>query len=259
MAAEHILHLEWRLVRMNDRERAFARIEVGDQAARLQRHRHLALESELLLDHEVGLGERLGGLALLDREIESDVVGELGMDGGRARSDGLELIAYHRQRLPIDGHQFGRVLRLCPAVGDDHRDGLALPDGAVRGQQPLRGGAMARPMQCDADERLAARVDVARDQHRGDARRLLCGFDVHRNDFCVRVRTAHKAGMQHPRQLDVVDVAAMPAEQPFQLAPRDARADAGGRGGERGGGNGKLRHQRRPRVVITASTASMMA
>ena len=150
------------------------------------------------------------------------------MDGGRARSDGLELIAHHRQRLPIDGHQFGRVLRLRPAVGDDHRDGLALPDGAVRGQQPLRRGAMPRPMQCDADERLASRIDVARDQHRGDARRLLCGFDVHRNDFCVRMRAAHEAGMQHPRQLDVVDVAAMPAEQPFQLAPRDARTDAGG-------------------------------
>ena len=164
------------------------------------------------------------------REIERDVVGELGMDDGRARRDGLELIAYHRQRLPIDGHQLGRVLRLGPAVGDDHRDGLALPDGAVRGQQPLRRGTMARPMQCDADERLAARVDVARDQHRGDARRLLCRFDVDRNDFCVRVRTAHKAGVQHPRQLDVVDVAAMAAEQPFQLPPRDARADAGGRG-----------------------------
>ena len=37
-----------------------------------------------------------------------------------------------------------------------------------------------------------------------------------------------------------------------------SRADAGGRGGG-WGGKRKLRHQRRPRVVITASTASMMA
>ena len=150
--------------------------------------------------------------------------------------------------------KLGGVLGLRPAVGDDHRDGLALPDGAVRGQQPLRRGAMARPMQRDADERLAARVDVGRGQHRGDARRLLCRFDVDRNDFCVRVRAAHEAGVQHARQLDVVDVAAVAAEQPLQLAPRDARADAGGRGeGADCAISGGLA------VVITASTASMMA
>ncbi len=51
--------------------------------ARLQRHRHLALESFSSI-YEVGLGERLGGFAFLDREIERDVVGELGMDDGRA-------------------------------------------------------------------------------------------------------------------------------------------------------------------------------
>ena len=42
----------------------------------------------------------------------------------------------------------------------------------------------------------------------------------------MRMRTAHKAGMQHARQFDVVDISAMPAEQPLQLAPRKARADA---------------------------------
>ena len=43
-----------------------------------KRHRHLPLEAQLLLDDEIGLGEGLGRLALLDGEIEGDVVAELG-------------------------------------------------------------------------------------------------------------------------------------------------------------------------------------
>ena len=187
------------------------------------------------------------------REIERDVVGELGVDDGRARRDGLDLIADHRQRLPFDGDQLGRVFGLGPAVGDNDRDRLALPDGAVRRQQPLRRGTMARPMQRDADERLASRIDVGCGEHRRDARRLLRRLDVHRNDLGVRVRTAHEAGMQHARQLDVVDIAAMAAEQALQLAPRDARADAGALEWSCDAISVGLA------PVITASTASMMA
>ena len=124
--------------------------------------------------------------------------------------------------------KLGRVFRLRAAVGGNQRDGLALPDRAVGGEQQLRRRTVARPMQRDADEGLASRVDVGRGEDRGDARRVLRGLDIDRDDLGVRMRAAHEAGVQHARQLDVVDVAAMAAEQPLQLAPRDARADAGG-------------------------------
>ena len=87
---------------------------------------------------------------------------------------------------------------------------------------------MARPVQRHADEGLAARIDVRRGQHGGDARRGLRGLDIDGKDFRMRMRAPHEAGMQHARQLDVVDIAAVPAEQPFELAAWDARADAAG-------------------------------
>ena len=81
----------------------------------------------------------------------------------------------------------------------------------------------------------------------------LRGLDVDRNDLGMRMRAAHEAGVQHARQLDVVDIAAVAAEQALQLAARDARADAGGR--ERDAAVISAG----PSACITASTASMMA
>ena len=64
MPAVHILHLEWRLMRVDDVQRALARIEVRDQAARFERHRHLALEPQHLFDDDIGLRPGLFRLAL---------------------------------------------------------------------------------------------------------------------------------------------------------------------------------------------------
>ena len=133
--AEDVLHLERRLVGVDDGERAVARIEVGDQAARLQRHRHLALEAKLLLDDDIGFGKGFGRLTLLEGKIERDIVAELGMDDRRAGRDGLHLIADRGQRLPFDRDELGRVLGLGAALGDHDRDRLALPDRALGGQQ----------------------------------------------------------------------------------------------------------------------------
>ena len=55
------------------------------------------------------------------------------------------------------------------------------------------------------------------------------GLDIDaRRCLRMRMRAAHEAGVQHARQLDVVDITAVPAEQALELAPRNARADAGG-------------------------------
>src|SRR5262249_56398855 len=80
-----------------------------------------------------------------------------------------------------------------------------------------------------ADERLAPWIDIGRREDRSDARRAPRGRDVHGDKFGVRMRAAHDAGVQHARQLDVVDVAALPTEQALELPPRNARANAGRR------------------------------
>ena len=239
-------------MRVDNGERAIARIEIGDEPARLECHRHLSFKAQLLLDDDVGVGEGLVRLALLQRKIEGDVVAKLGMDDRRARCDRLQLIADRGQGLPFDRDKLGRVLGFGAALG--HHDGhrLALPDRPFRRQQMLRRRAMPRPVQRHADERLAFRIDVGRGEDGGDAGRILGGGNLDRDDLGVRMRAAHEAGVQHAGQLDVVDVAAVPAEQALELPPRDARSDAGRR-------CCVCVHQILPRRPITASTASTMA
>ena len=86
---------------------------------------------------------------------------------------------------------------------------------------------MPGPGQRHADERLALWIDIGGREDRGDARRASRGSDVHGDKLGVRMRAAHDAGVQHARQLDVVDVAAPPTEQALELPPRNARANAG--------------------------------
>ena len=228
--AEDMLHLERRLMRVRDGERAVARIEIGDQAARFQGHRHLPLEAKLLLDDEIGFGERLGRLALLDGEVEGDIVAERSVDDRRAGRDGLELVADRRQRLPFDGDKLGGILGLRAAVGRNQRDGLALPDRAVArraddcGAERWPGRCSATPTNGSQRGLMSAAVSTA-----ATPGRVLRGLDIDGDDLGMRMRAAHEAGVQHARQLDVVDVAAVAAEQALELAARDARADAGGR------------------------------
>ncbi len=60
------------------------------------------------------------------------------VDHRRAGRDGLELVADGRQGLPFDGDKLGGILGLRAAVRRNQRDGLALPDRDVGGEQRLR-------------------------------------------------------------------------------------------------------------------------
>ncbi len=116
---------------------------------------------------------------------------------------------------------------------------------------------MAGPVQRHADKRLAARVDVGRGQHRSNAGGVLCGLDIDGNHLRMRMRAPHETGVQHARQLDVVDVAAVAAEQALELAAGDACADAGGREATRPSASPPV-HHRFDRVddgVVTGAAA----
>ncbi len=91
------------------------------------------------------------------------------------------------------------------------------------------------------------------------ARRPLRSGDVDRQEARVRMRAADEAGMQHARQLDVVQIASLPAQQPLELAARNPCTDAGAIRRR------AIRHYDLapmllpPLASITAATASMMA
>jgi hypothetical protein len=148
------------------------------------------------------------------------------MDDRCAGCDRLQLIADRRQGLPFDGDKLGRVLGFGAAFG--HHDGsrLALPDRAVRCQQALRRRPVPWPVHRHANERLAPWIDLGGSEDGGNAGGALRGRRVDRNKPGVRMWAAHEAGVQHARDFDVIDIAATTAQQAFQLAPRDARADA---------------------------------
>ena len=122
---------------------------------------------------------------------------------------------------------------------------------------------MPRPVKRDADKRLAQRVDVGGGEHRLDPGRQPRGVDVDCSYRRVRMRTAHEASMEHARQLDVVQIAAMAAQQPLELAPGNPSADAGGPRRD----HFRIRHYDLSPMLwsftlsasITAATASTMA
>ena len=196
------------------------------------------LESQLLLDDKISLGESLRGIALLQREIERDVVAEFRMDRD-ARGQGLLVISDHGQLVPLDHDEIGRVFGLGAARSNhsDHR--LALPDRLVLCEQRLRRRSVSRPMQGDAYERPAQRIEIGAGADGGNARSLLRRIDVDRADLGVRTRTSHEADVKHARKGDIVDITAAATHQyRLELAPRDACADPGVlRRGTRGPGH----------------------
>jgi hypothetical protein len=135
-------------------------------------------------------------------------VGRLaGVDDGRQR---VVLDVDERERV------VGRVL-----VGRDHeRDLLALEADLVAGEHGLRVvGDRRHPRQAERLEVLGG--DDGRDVGVRERRR-----GVDRDDLRVRVRAAQHLPVEHPRQLDVVQVGALAADEAgVLLALEPAEAD----------------------------------
>ena len=84
MLGEQVLHHVRRLRRVIRGHALLAGIPVGDDRARLVAHAGVAAEPERRLDHFVGVGEALVGLARLVLALEGEVVAELRVDHRRA-------------------------------------------------------------------------------------------------------------------------------------------------------------------------------
>ncbi len=206
-------------------------VVVADRAARLHGRGGDAVDDELLLDDVVGLGEGgVGRRLVADQFDEADVVGRVvpHLDGARlgrvfGRGD-------RRQRLEVDGDQFGGVERLRHRLGDDEGDVIADPAHAVLGEDRIarldhRRAVAALQAARDRQIAPAGRLDVGGGQHRQHAGRLFRGAHVERLDLRVRVLRAQHDAVRHAGQLDVVDIAAAALQQPRILEPRHALSD----------------------------------
>ena len=231
MEREDPLHHVRRLGRVVDGQVAGGRVEIRDQAARLQRHPGMAAEMVGLLDHGVGLGvgriDIAGGVLALPGEV----VAELGMDDRRVRIERGLHVGRRGQRLPFDLDQLGRVLGLLAALGDDGHHRLALPARHLHGERVL--GRRFQPFEMgeNADPGIVDAGKVGSRDHRHHAGRGGGGRAIDGNDPGMRVRAAHEGGMHHARQHDVVDEGAAPVRQAPCVGPRHAAADYTSSGG----------------------------
>ena len=184
-----------------------------------------ALERDLLRhDDHVGVVEDRVGLGLVARLPVEDVVGGLALlvvaDHRRVGVERAVRVVDDRQRLVLDVDQLERVARGVVVVGDDERDLLALEADLVGGEHGLRVGRQRR------HPREPLRLEVLAGDHRADLRVLQRGGGVDRDDPRVRERAAQRGAVQHARQLDVVDVVALAADEArVLLALHPAEAD----------------------------------
>ena len=214
-----------RLVAVVDVELAGLRVEVGDDPARLQRGRVAARVDDVAADDRVGLGERpVGGVRVagLPRRA-GEVVALAGLvvaDQRRVVVERLARVDHGGQRLVLDVDERQRVVGRVLVGRDDEGDLLALEADLVARQHGLGVvGDRRHPRQ-------AERLEVLGGDDRGDVRVRQRPGGVDRDDLRVGVRAAQQRAVDHARQLDVVEVVALAADEArVLLALEAAEAD----------------------------------
>ncbi len=182
----------------------------GHGAAGLHRRRVRAREHHLLLDHHLGPGEGArGGLGVAGLPVEHVIaaLAHLRRAGGERRPG----VDHGIERLVVDVDQLERVAGGVVVVGHHERHLLALEAHLVGGQHGLGVGRQrGHPGQ-------PARLEVGARENGVHARMLKRGGGIDRDDAGVRERAPQDGAVQHPGQRQVVDVAALPADEPRVL------------------------------------------
>ena len=217
------------LGRVPRRQRFVARVPLGDHAARLDRHAHVALDLEALLHRDVGLGERRGGIAEAGLEEDGDVVAPLRVDDLRPRLGARDHLRDDGQRLVLDLDQLAAVFSERATGGQDHRHDLADEAHAVPRHGEL-GDLLHRDVharreprrnRAEKRQRLHEPLEIGEGEDVGDARQPARRLGLHGEDLGVTVRAPDEGRVEHPGQLDVVHVAAIAAQIARVLFPAD--------------------------------------
>ena len=259
VARIEVLELIRRLCRVMHGERTGCGIVVGDDGARLQRHRRMASETEFLFHHMGRMRKGVVDAAVVELAAEADVVAAAGIDQRPAGLTRAVDIGDDGKVLVVDLDQLQRILGDRPALGNDCNHRLPGPDHAVERQRQLRcrGHALemverAGPGRADLCEIVTGRNEM----HAFERARLL---DIDGDDLRMRMRAAQERGMQHPRQPEVADIAPAPGEQPLGVRARHGAADIGIRAIERGQRRAHVAPPLSLRALATASMASTIA
>ena len=198
-----------------------------DAAASLHGHVLVPVHVDVEVDDAVSVGEGRGDVAeLVARVRAGDVVTQVGEQRRAARVEREGGIHDRRQVVVLDLHQLAAVLGEVTALGDDDRHGIADEAHLVRRQQgELRGGP--RPAH-ESHQRVRPRdrhrFQLRSREHRDHSGQRPRRRDIDRQHASVSHRRAHERSVQHPGQLDVVDVPARAGEDARVLRTLDAGA-----------------------------------
>ena len=187
------------------------RVVVGDDPARLERGGDDALDREPSADRvrrprerrvDVSVGRRLAKVvAAGDVVVNRVVIGE---------------------RLELEDHRVGAVLRGVAIIGDDRGHRLADVADAITGQRDPR--CLERALELDEVLGRVHMGEVGVGEHRADAGDVACGAEVDRHDAGVRRRRADERQLEHPWQLHVGHVAGGTGQHRGILEPLHAFA-----------------------------------
>jgi hypothetical protein len=145
----------------------------------------------------------VSALAVADLRLVGDVLA----NDRRVRRHGLVRVDDRGQLLVVDFDRIRAIRRTITVAGDHHRDLLQLKANLLAGEHRLHVAADRRhPVELD-------RLQIVGDEDRDDARhRERLGL-VDRLDARMGIGTAHDRAEQHARQLDVVDIRALAADE----------------------------------------------
>ena len=211
-----------------DGDAAVGGADFRDGAARLDRMRGAAVLPQLLLEHMRRLGEGRVGVAEAHLVGRNDVGVQLAAH--RRAGRGFPHVGDERLDVVVDRDDGGGIFGDVAAVRHHQRHRLADVTDLAVGQciEPRlveRHAGVRHPHHAAVGHH---RRDIVEREHGVDAgqteRRLL----VDAADQRVRMRTSHERDVQQAGQRDVVDEAALAAQQRLVLKAGDARADQGG-------------------------------
>ena len=208
------------------------RIVFGEDAARLERRDHDAVDREIERHDLRRLGESLVAfVAVAQAPIERNIARLLVPQHRRARLHRLGRIDHRRQRGVIDLDQIERVLRRGQTIGDHQRDRIADMAHFIRRQQRPAGieeiGAVAVLERRDAfDAAEAGGLHIGAGIDREHAGHALCRGHIDAVDRRMRMRRAQESGIGLSRRALVIDIAAAAGDEAHILAPPHRLADS---------------------------------
>ena len=249
-------------------ERVAVAVVLGDDAAGVHVIGHQALVDDGDGGGAGGLGEGLPGrMRVAVRGLEGEIARPVGPHQAGARLERGERAHDMRQRLPIDVHRLGGVLRLFQRVG--HHEGDRIADVA---HLVARQDRIERHRDIDALQHAGRRQrpepgGIVGGQHQAHPGQRAHAVEIDDAEAGVRMRRAQHHRVQGGRRGEIGDVMALPAQQrvvllarerltetelhrrlqPFvQIIPPDAAKPRAGGGGRRNAAPASASPHRRP-------------